>query len=242
MHDDRIALAQEEAHHLARSRRLSAGDEVVLFDGRGREARAVVVETGRRAVLRVTQRREIPAPHPAVHLGVSLPKGRRQDWLVEKCTELGATSLRPLLTARSVVQPANWPAKRARFERTCIEACKQSGSAHLPSIGDPASLGDLLAAAATTGVIWLCHPSADAQAAPDVRRDAPCDPLTILIGPEGGFEEAEVRLATERGALLVGLGQRLLRTETAALAALAAVRLDADPPVAIARDKRRDWD
>lgn len=221
---DIVQLTGDEAHHLARVRRVKAGEAVVLFDGEGHEADAVVSAIDRQGVrLEVSRRRSIPPLRPEIHLAVCLPKGPRQEWLIEKAAELGATSVRPLLAARTVVMPDNWPAKRAKWRRICVESAKQCGSAWLPAIGDPVDLPALLAeAAGREGITWMCHPSPE-SAAP--RLDEGIGQVTAIIGPEGGFDDAEAALAVRHGARLISLGSQLLRVETAALACLAVARI-----------------
>jgi 16S rRNA (uracil1498-N3)-methyltransferase len=220
---DRALLAGPEAHHLLHVMRAKPGDRVVLFDGSGAEFDAMVERPGRNEVeLRLSERREVDRELGVeITLGVALPKGERQRWLVEKAVELGVRRLVPLVTERSVA----WPVEQAleRLRRTVIEASKQCGRNRLMEIARPQGLADYLAAAEPGACRWVAHP----DAAPDVSaagpdrsaRAAPVPPrpVYLIVGPEGGLTGAEVELATAAGWRTVDLGPRTLRVETAAL-------------------------
>src|SRR5258705_4003661 len=140
-----MMLDGPEAHHLLHVMRASVGDEVTLFDDSGAEFKATV-ETLRRtdAELRIIERREIDRELPfELVVGVALPKGDRQKWLVEKLTELGVTTLVPLITERCVAQPAATALDRLR--RSIIEAAKQCGRNRLMKIADPQTWSDWIA-------------------------------------------------------------------------------------------------
>src|SRR6476659_7007036 len=156
-----MMLDGPEAHHLLHVMRASVGDEVTLFDDSGAEFKATV-ETLRRAdaELRIIERREIDRELPfELVVGVALPKGDRQKWLVEKLTELGVTTLVPLITERCVAQPA--AAALDRLRRSIIEAAKQCGRNRLMNIAEPRSWTDWI----TTG----CLDSGDSQSPADRR-------------------------------------------------------------------------
>jgi 16S rRNA (uracil1498-N3)-methyltransferase len=177
----------------------------------------------------VLDRHEVDRELPLVlTLGVALPKGDRQRWLVEKAVELGVTRLAPLRTARGVAQPVDRAVERLR--RTVIEASKQCGRNRLMEVLAPQELGDYLAGPSGEAARWIAHPGA---AAPDLSAgdaprasDAP-HPVYLAVGPEGGFTPEEVELARAAGWRPVGFGPRTLRIETAsvALAAFVAIGL-----------------
>ena len=214
---DRIALSGPEAHHLTRVLRAGVGDEVEVFDGQGGLARGRIAEIGRdRVTIDVEARGEARRPSlPEVTLAAAVPKGERIDWLVEKATELGVARLVPLRTARSMVDPRS--TKLDRLRRRVIEACKQSGRNHLMDLGDPISWEELIRS--VDDPIRLV-------ADPQGRGCGPIPPtgrVTIAIGPEGGLTAEELAIALERGWHAVGLGPHVLRIETAAIAAAAAI-------------------
>jgi 16S rRNA (uracil1498-N3)-methyltransferase len=215
-------LTGEEARHAGGARRLKRGDVLWLFDGRGRLARATLHAThdrGRELELLIAERAEQPAPAPPLHLVCALPKGDRAAVMLDMATQLGMTSFTPLLSERSVVDPGKGTLER--LQRVCLEACKQSRRAHVPAILSTTSLTEAVAADDTK---WIAHP--DGEPLARLTPAEASDPLTLLIGPEGGFTKEEIALALARGARPVSLGSGILRIETAAVALLAALRLN----------------
>jgi 16S rRNA (uracil1498-N3)-methyltransferase len=222
---ERLTLDGDEAHHAMGARRLRPGDALELFDGRGAQARArlIALDSKRRELqLEIDTRTETRRPVPAVHLACALPKGDRQSVLLDMATQLGMQRFTPLECERSVVQPGANSADRWR--RICLEACKQSRRLHLPQI-DAAATPPTVAAAATAAgnAVLIAHPSGDGVGAV-MARQSRID-VTFLVGPEGGFTEAEVAHAVANGARAVQLGDAILRIETAAAALLAALTL-----------------
>lgn len=217
---DRVTLDGPEAHHLLHVMRAAAGTPVTLFDGSGAEF-AAVVETVRRseAVVRITERfevdRELPMP---LVVGVSLPKGDRQKWLVEKLTELGVTELVPLIVERGVAQPTESAIER--LNRSVIEAAKQCGRNRLMLVATPHTWHAWISAEPrTVSRRLLAHSSGS----PLSQLSQP-EPIAtqIAVGPEGGFTDTEVAAAVSAGWQCVSLGPRILRVETAAIALAAA--------------------
>jgi 16S rRNA (uracil1498-N3)-methyltransferase len=221
---DDARLEGAEAHHLAHVMRAKVGDEVTLFDGSGAEFIARAVAIGRSSVdLAVLARRENDRESARrITLAVSLPKGDRQRWLVEKATELGVVRLVPLVTERSVAQPV--ASALARLRRTVIEASKQCGRNRLMQISDPFHWRDFVADAPANALRWIAHPldSLSLRERVGVREisdDASSAAEFIFaVGPEGGFADDEVRVALDAGWQSLSLGPRILRVETAAIA------------------------
>ena len=214
----RVTLSGPEAHHLLHVMRASTGDEVTLFDGHGGEYQAAIKKCSRSEVLlAVGDRRAVLRELPMrLVLGVTLPKGDRQKWLVEKLTELGAAHLVPLITKRSVADLKGKSLER--LERVVIEASKQCGRNTLMQIAAPRSLDDFLAAASGTRLV--AHPTGKPITGVLV---PPVTEASIVVGPEGGLTDAEVEQATAAGWTIVGLGPSILRIETAAVALTAVV-------------------
>jgi 16S rRNA (uracil1498-N3)-methyltransferase len=229
---DRATLDGPEAHHLLHVMRADVGDHVTLFDGGGAEFDAVVESLRRADVeLRVINRREVDRELPfALTVGVALPKGDRQKWLVEKLTELGVSALKPLITERSVSQPTGNALER--LERAVIEAAKQCGRNRLMDVLEPNSWNDWISFDVASalrvprseihGRRLVAHP--DGQPLAEIDLSHPL-PTLVAVGPEGGLTEAEVAVAIEAGWHAVSLGLRILRVETAALALAAAIAL-----------------
>ena len=212
-----MMLDGPEAHHLIHVMRASVGDEVTLFDDSGCEFRATV-ETLRRAdaELRIVERREVDRELPfPLTVGVSLPKGDRQKWLVEKLTELGVTTLVPLITDRSVAQPAAGAVDRLR--RPVIEAAKQCGRNRLMKIATAQQWSEWISNSKSEieSHRLIAHPTGAplSEIGPSQKQ-----PAFLAIGPEGGLTDTEVAAATAAGWQLVALGPRILRVETAAVA------------------------
>jgi len=200
--------------------RLGPGDEVTLLDGSGEEFTARVQHVGRTEVaLAVLSRRAVDREPPvSIVLGVALPKGERQKWLVEKAVELGVARLVPLRSARSVAQPVRQAL--GRLERAVIEASKQCGRTRLLQIDEPQDWGDFVSAADTTTLRLVATPVRKAfpPSAPRGPDRACRGPLFLAVGPEGGLTTEEVSQAAAAGWQVVDLGPRTLRVETAALA------------------------
>lgn len=220
-----VTLAGAEAQHLSRVLRKQPGDEVTLFDGDGREVRASVDRLDRQTVTLlvagpVVERR---TTGPGVVLATAVPKGDRARWLVEKATELGAAGWVPLLTERSVVDPG--VAKLEKLQQTVIAACKQCGRNDLMPIRQPRQWKEFLAEDCRGTTLLVADP-----AGPPLNESlmaagvAEKGSLTVAVGPEGGFTDEELEAARARGARSCGLGEYVLRIETAAIAALAVTR------------------
>lgn len=211
-----VLLTDDDHHHLVNVLRMGSGATVSLFDGQGREARATVQKVGKREVLLeagapVPISRETPFP---VCLAVSLPKGDRQKILVGKLTEIGVTTLIPLVAQRSVARPDL--AALQRLQRQVISASQQCGRNVLMAIADPAIPAELVAQRAPDVAAAFAHPGPASGPALSIARPGPA---LVAIGPEGGFTDGEVALFQEGGWAGFQFGPSILRVETAALAA-----------------------
>jgi 16S rRNA (uracil1498-N3)-methyltransferase len=222
---ERVLLGGAEAHHLLHVMRAAVGDSVMLFDDSGAEFTAVIEKSGRSEVeLRVTGRHEISRELPfELSVGVALPKGERQKWLVEKLTELGVTMLTPLVTQRGVAQPTG--SALERLGRAVIEAAKQCGRNRLMQIAEPQTWDEWISPSErdhdnVTERRLVAHPGGMPLA--KIELSAPLA-TRLTIGPEGGLTEVEIEAAADAGWTLVDLGPRILRVETAAVALSAAV-------------------
>jgi 16S rRNA (uracil1498-N3)-methyltransferase len=221
---DLVALDDEQSHHARRVLRLREGDEVELFNGaglvaRGRvEAGAAQPGRGARVLVRVLEARLVEADRPRVEIAAAIPKGPRAQDMVEQLSQAGADRLIPLLTERSVVDPR--PGKVERFGRIAIESAKQCGRAHVLIVEPPASLEQVLRR--QCDVRLLASPGADA--ALEVRGVAAAASVLVLIGPEGGWTDAERDQAMRAGCRGWSLGPHVMRIETAAVVAAALVR------------------
>jgi 16S rRNA (uracil1498-N3)-methyltransferase len=226
-----VELSAEESRHLRDVLRLRAGDEAFVFDGEGREFACAVAEAGgrgaRAARLEVLRAVEPQRPESPLDLtlAVGLLKGEKFDLVVQKATELGAAAVVPLVTKRADVRlrdERDAASRVERWRRLALEAAKQSGRARLPVVGPPATFPDFVAAPPRAGESRLLF--AERGGRPfDAAAGGAGAPAAVraLVGPEGGWDDAELAEASERGWLLVTLGGRTLRAETAALAVAA---------------------
>jgi 16S rRNA (uracil1498-N3)-methyltransferase len=204
--------------------RLQPGDALTLFDGRGGDYDAVVEHMGRsevRVAIGAHHARESEAA-VAVHLAVGMPANERMDWLVEKAAELGVASIQPLLAERSVLRLAGERAqkKRAHWQGIAIAACEQCGRNRVPAVHEVQPLAGWLAQQVAPGLVLSLRGGTQPLAAAARART-----VTLLSGPEGGLSPAEEDAALARGWTPVHLGPRVLRAETAPLAALAILTL-----------------
>ena len=215
-----LDFPDEAAHHAARVLRLRAGEAVTLFDGRGGEYGAQIVAIGRggvRVAVGMHHARERESPL-SITLVQGLSSSDRMDFIIQKAVELGVAAIQPVLTAKSVVRLSNErsAAKRIHWQRVAIAACEQCGRNRVPEIG--AALPVSRYAPNDAAVKIVLSPLAKK----DLRQFVQ-SPLTLAVGPEAGFDAAEEDLLAQKGFVPARLGPRILRTETAALAALAAL-------------------
>lgn len=219
-----INLDDDNSHYLRTVLRLKKDDAINLFNGDGGEYCCKVIEVTRKVVaLLIGQRLERDVESPLqVTLGLGISRGDKMDWSVQKAVELGVTQLSPLLTERCVVQfkgekkPQRW----LHWSKIVQHAAEQSGRVYLPKFCEIESLQDWVGL--QHGLKVFLDPYAKVsfkQLEPDTQG------LTLLVGPEGGFSNSEREIAMAAGFVPVRMGSRTLRTETASVAALAAVQM-----------------
>jgi 16S rRNA (uracil1498-N3)-methyltransferase len=220
-----LTLPEAAAYHVARVLRLRAGAPLVLFDGSGADFRGEIVAVeGDRVRVRVGERaaglRESPL---AITLVQAVSRGERMDWTLQKATELGVTCIQPVLSARSVVRLDEHQAARKlrHWQAIVAGACEQSGRSVLPEVREPLDLSRFLAEAPRGGQRLVLSPNGPASLAGLATTAARVE---LLIGPEGGLDDAELEAAARAGFAPVRLGPRVLRTETAGIVALAVLQ------------------
>lgn len=211
-----------DARHLAQVLRAQPGAPLTLCDGNGTDFEAVILTvTAQQITLRVLS----AAPSKAEPLlwaeaCIGIAKGERMDWAVQKAVELGASVIRPFYSEHSVVKPKKESEKAARWGRIALEAAKQSGRGIIPTVEQPVLFPEMLAAAAQCDAAFLFYEGGGQPLRQLVQNQKK---LALITGPEGGFSTAEVEEAGLAGCVTVGLGPRILRSETAPAAALAVV-------------------
>ncbi len=226
--DGTVEIGGEAHHYLSRVLRLKGGDQFPGTDGAGTVWRLRLMRVGPRSLtVRLEEPRVQPEPLPAIELLQALPKGAKMDLIVRQATEAGASRLRPLVTAYTVARPSEGRARRQRWLRIAREALQQCGGLRLPQIDAPVTLKELLAEQGEPGageVRLVFHQERVAGATLHGLLARRPRRLLLAVGPEGGFAAEEVEALRGRGYAPVLLGAAVLRAETAALYALAAVR------------------
>lgn len=224
---ERATFGRAEARHLATVLRLSKGDRVEFFDGKGARAQFEITGLDRTSVTfaRVGEVETLPPPPCRLVLGACISKGKRMEWTIEKAVELGASEIMPIASRNSVVRISDDDAKRERWMRIAIDAARQCSAAYLPDIPDPLTFGEAMERidngddgnAIFAGALQPDSiPLRDAVAA---RRAIP-HPVTRavwIVGPEGDFSPDEYSEMRRRGFAFTSLGNLVLRTETAAI-------------------------
>jgi 16S rRNA (uracil1498-N3)-methyltransferase len=213
-----VVLGPEQTHYLAHVMRLTPGDELLVFNGRDGEWRARVAKVSKREARLEAVRLERPqtAP-PDLDLVIAVVKRGRLETIVEKAAELGARRIGPVTTSRTNAGHANI----GRLTAIAVEAAEQTGRLDVPEILPEARLASLLAAWPVERRLMFCDEAGDAPPALEALSSAEPGPWTILIGPEGGFSPEERAAARAvPGAVPVSLGPRILRADSAAIAAL----------------------
>ncbi|MDH3480443.1 MAG: 16S rRNA (uracil(1498)-N(3))-methyltransferase [Gammaproteobacteria bacterium] len=218
-----LELDRDKARYLSRVLRLQVGDSLLVFDGEGNEYAATISDISRSsATLRVGHKTVAQTESRLrVHLVQGISRGERMDFVVQKATELGVKRITPVLTDYGVVKLDAMRAEKRRdhWQKVAASACEQSGRLRLPLIDRPVSLKSWLGSKpGRVDTQLILKPGA---ATPLARIDAPKTKVCVLIGPEGGLSDVEYEDVEIAGFEPVSLGPRILRTETAAVAALA---------------------
>lgn len=220
-----VELPENVHRHLVQVLRLRIGERFTVFDGRGLEAEAVLTTADRRhsrAQLEAISRPDRESPL-AITLLQGISKGERMDLTLQKAVELGVQRIVPLQSARSVVKldPERWEKKQAHWQGIIISACEQSGRVCLPQLDPVSALADVLPSL-PAALLKLALIPGEGRALREL--PPPSAGLALLIGPEGGLSDPEIDQALTAGFAPVQLGPRILRTETAGLATLAAAQ------------------
>lgn len=222
-----VELPEAAAHHAVKVLRMKDGDALILFDGAGGEWHAELAKVGpgrtARVALKAFVARECESPL-AVTLVQALPAGDKMDWVVEKGVELGVAAIQPVAAKRSVIRLSAERMERrvAHWNQIARAACEQCGRNRVPEVAPVLDLPQYLALAKAQNALRLVlAPAAGAGLRVLPRPDRP---VIVMVGPEGGWEEGELQAARAAGFQALELGPRVLRTETAGAAALAAMQ------------------
>jgi 16S rRNA (uracil1498-N3)-methyltransferase len=223
-----LRLAGAEAHHARDVLRMRVGEKLVIFNGRGREITAEIVDLGSNQIgLRKLHEAETPPLQCRIVLGQAIPKGKNMDLIMQKAVEIGATEIAPIVSDRTIVQVDSQSAaqKQSKWQQIAVEAAKQCGQNWLPHVHAPRKLSEFLSVAAAESfdlqLIGSLQPGARhlKQVLADYSNEHQRPPRSVLmlVGPEGDFTPAELALARRHGCQPITLGPIILRVETAAI-------------------------
>lgn len=208
-------LSSEESHHLARVLRVQPGQDITLFDGQGGVAEGKIETVSKSAVeVRISNHWKVPKPAIEIDLIQAVPKPDRWELVLQKAVELGATTIRPVLTKHTEFKPN--PKKQARWDKIVLNAAQQCEVRWLPDLQPLCSYEAILPTLGNYDLVLVGSLFEGTRPFRDVPM-AGKSKVAILIGPEGDFTEEEVRAAVDAGAVPVSFGDRILRTETAAI-------------------------
>lgn len=210
--------------HLRQSLRLEPGETLMVTDERGTRYRAEIAEiTSKALTARILETIPVPAKtNPSIVLAQSLLKGEKMDWVIQKATELGVERVMPVLATHSVVRPRaeRIEHQRTRWQRIALEAAQQSERWSVPVIDEPNTIPQMLSASKTAVSKLLLAERSNNSSLTSVPLHAEGGEVWLLIGPEGGWEDKEVAQSLQNGFVSVTMGPRILRAETAAIAAI----------------------
>ncbi|WP_018752766.1 16S rRNA (uracil(1498)-N(3))-methyltransferase [Paenibacillus sanguinis] len=232
--EQEVIITGEDARHIGRVMRSKPGDKFIVSDGSSREV-LVEVKTIEPQAVTAEILDALPSsgePWLQVTVAQSLPKGDKMEIVIQKCTEIGASRFLPFLSARTVVQYDRKKEEKrlGRWQKIAKEAAEQAHRSKIPAVEGPVPWNELLAAFEGYDLVCLCYEKEHGSALREVLKpfvaelntEQTCH-IAVVVGPEGGFSEEEVQAAEAAGAKSVGLGRRILRTETAAMAALTCI-------------------
>ena len=224
--EDQVTIKGDEARHIVQVLRLKEKDKIKVFTGKGKEYSIEIKEAGKKEVIGKILKESRLNTEPAVEITLiqGIPKSNKMDFIVQKVTELGVKRIIPVITQRTIVKlnEEKARARRNRWQRIALEAAKQSGRAIIPEVDEVTTFVQALNNISEENLNLIPWEEEETTSLKKVLKPITDHrvPITVFIGPEGGFTSGEVEAAKKRGALSVSLGPRLLRTETAGLAAL----------------------
>ncbi len=224
---EHVLLTDNLAHRLIRVLRMKVGDRVILCDPQGSEWIAEIVAFETNTVQLQLLERVLTGYEPTVDVTLfhGIPKGEKMDFIVQKGTEIGVRKIVPMLTRRTVVQLSQEKAKlkRERWQRVAMAATEQCGGKFAPEVTMPMPFKQAVEEASNADLWLLFYEAASEPLREAIEPHRNASTVAVMVGPEGGFDPSEVEMALKKGAKVVGLGKRTLRTETAAIVAAALV-------------------
>jgi 16S rRNA (uracil1498-N3)-methyltransferase len=228
--DGLLKIEGDEVKHIRKVLRLKAGDEILVFDGSGKEFEGTIVEEGRSSVMVKVQGIFSSEGDSSleVTLAQSLLKGEKMDYLIQKATELGVKEIIPFFSSRSVplLEKSRRPNRHHRWEKIAVEASKQCGRGVVPKIESLQDYSGMLRAASTDHLRLILWEGDGIKLKEVLERSGEKTKIFFVIGPEGGFSPDEVDKAKRAGFVAVTLGKRILRAETASLCLLSILQYE----------------
>lgn len=233
--DGQVSIVGEDAHHVARSLRMAVGEQITVCDTEGREYLCEITSFDGDAevlakILSVSESENEPPIY--IRLFQALPKGDKLDTIIQKAVECGASEIIPFQSERCVVRikDAAEDRKTERRRRIAVEAAKQCRRSRLPEVSAAVSFNEAIELATASELCLFCYEGEGTQPLGRILREREALPrsVSIVVGSEGGFSEAEARAAAEKGATMTGLGKRILRTETASGFVLACLVMESE--------------
>ena len=225
-----ILISGPEAHHMLDVMRLKKGEEVTAFDGEGKEYEGVIKEIKEKSlVVEIKETRDVSGKRKVlITIGQAIPKKEKMDYIIEKATEMGARSIIPIETARSIVKirPNGGKARLERWQRIALEAAKQSGNPTVPKVERISGFDEAIAKAGDYDLKILACLDREAEDIKSVLRAYKPESVILFVGPEGDFTKEEIGKAKAAGARLVNLGNTVLKSDTAALAMIAMINYE----------------
>ncbi len=228
--DGFVVIEGDDVKHISKVLRLREGDGITVCDKCGTDSECVIEEiSSARVTARiVSESRNKAEPNVELTVYQGLPKGDKMDYIVQKCVELGAAAIVPVITKRAVSVPRDCTKKCERWQRIAAEAAKQCGRGVIPTVEPIADFADAVASMGTDALNIMPYECEHDFTLKKAVRGTDKKKINIIIGPEGGFDETEVDTARKNGLVTVTLGARILRTETASPAVCAAIMYETD--------------
>lgn len=225
--DKKIVLDEEQSRHIAKSLRMKKGDMITVCNGNGTDYGCIIEEITKSGVTLSVCYEQASQSEPDIRVSLyqGVPKGDKMEDIIQKCVELGVFSITPVLTKRSISRPDEKQAakKQIRYSKIALEAAQQSGRGIVPEIK---SMTDFKTAVneCDADLIILFY-EGGGESLKSIIRNSEAESIAVFIGPEGGFEKEEVDAVLQKGGISATLGKRILRTQTAPVAALSAIML-----------------
>lgn len=229
LNEDLIKITNEDAKHINKVLRLSIGDEVIVCDGKGTDYICSISSIDKNEVLLEIKEKHINLAEPKTKITLyqGIPKAGKMEYIIQKCTELGASEFVPVSTNRCVAKMEN-ESKIERLSKVAYEASKQCGRGVIPKVTNQLSFKQLIDVLLKHELILVPYESEENLSLKAALKEINANDIAVIIGPEGGFEKEEIDALEKIGAKIVTLGKRILRTETAGMATVAMIMYDRD--------------